>query len=159
MEQVDKLTQIRLISEEDLIIHKTAFKGLLNDNMHINFTHIDNFDEFVNDSYQNMLKFLRNGSAILIGSFNKNEMIGFLWAYQREFFGEQRIHIGHIIVNVNERSKGIGTKLLNYLEKIAKEKNLNKIELITSADNENTLEFYKVKGFSEVRIQLEKEIR
>jgi len=105
-----------------------------------------------------MLRFLNDGSAILIGAFKGAAIVGFLWAYRREVFGEQRLHVGHIIVSSMERSGGIGTRLLNSLEVIAGEKGIRKLELMTTAANEKTMKFYKSNGFVTVRVQLEKEL-
>ena len=72
--------------------------------------------------------------------------------------GEKRIHIGHIIVNPAVRSSGIGSKLLNYLENLSSQEGIGKIELMTTIENENTMKFYKLNGYSTVRVQLEKKI-
>lgn len=37
--------------------------------------------------YENMSKFCKDGSAILLGAFCKNVLVGFHWAYEINFFG------------------------------------------------------------------------
>lgn len=155
----DKTIEIRLISEEDLIRNECVLIGLLEDNMRINFSAVNDFAELVNSGYNNMLRFQSDGSAILIGAFKGVSILGFLWAYRREVLGEQRLHIGHIIVNSMVRSGGIGTRLLDTLEGIANEKGIKKLELMTTVQNEKTMHFYKSNGFVTVRVQLEKELR
>lgn len=155
---IDENIDIRFISENDLLKDEKIIKELLDENFKINFLGIDNFNKYVNDGYQNMLRFQRDGSAILIGAYIGATITGFLWAYRREVLGEQRLHIGHIVVNSCARSRGIGTRLLNKLEIFANENGIKKIELMTSVENENTMKFYQSNGFETVRVQLEKEI-
>jgi len=159
VESMDKTIEIRLISEDDLIRNKNVLISLLEDNIRINFPGIGDLAEPVNSNYNNMRRFLNDGSAILIGAFKGTAIAGFIWAYRREVFGEQRLHVGHIIVNSMERSGGIGTRLLNSLEVIASEKGIRKLELMTTVANEKTMKFYKSNGFVAVRVQLEKELR
>jgi len=158
VESMNKSIEIRLISEDDLIRNKNVLINLLEDNIRINFPETGDLAELVNSSYNDMLRFLNDGSAILIGAFKGAAIVGFLWAYRREVFGEQRLHVGHIIVSSMERSGGIGTRLLNSLEVIAGEKGIRKLELMTTAANEKTMKFYKSNGFVTVRVQLEKEL-
>lgn len=150
--------EIKYIREIDLLVNKNVLISLLEDNYRINFPNINGLTKFAIAGYEDMIRFKRDKTAILIGAFKGERIIGFLWAYKRNMLGENRIHIGHIIVNNDVRSKGIGTKLLNYLESIAKEEGYKKIELITTIKNEKTLKFYKTNGFSAFRVQLEKEL-
>jgi ribosomal protein S18 acetylase RimI-like enzyme len=154
----EKIIEIRFILNEDLIINKSILLYLLEENLRINFPNIKNLTELAKRGYENILRFQSDGSAILIGAFKGETIIGFLWAYQREVLGEQRLHIDHIIVDSKDRSCGIGTRLLNTLEGIANEKGLKKIELMTTVANEKTMKFYNLNGFVTVRVQLEKEL-
>lgn len=159
VESVDKTIEIRLISEGDLIRNEGIIKDLLEDNFQINFPYIDDLDELVVKGYNNMLCFKRDGSAIIIGAFEGMVIMGFLWAYKRKVLGEQKLHIDHIIMNAMARSGGIGTRLLNTLERLASEEGIKKFELMTTVENEKTMKFYKTNGFVTVRVQLEKELR
>jgi ribosomal protein S18 acetylase RimI-like enzyme len=150
--------EVKLISIEDFTINKNILIDLLEDNLKINFPNINNLTEFAVSGYDDMIRFKRDNSAILIGAFKGETIIGLLWAHKRNMLGEKRIHIGHIVVNSAVRSDGIGSKLLNYLENISRHENINKIELMTTIENENTMAFYKSKGYSTVRVQLEKEV-
>lgn len=155
---MDSVIQIRLISKEDLIRNESVLKGLLEDNLRINFPVVDDLAQFINSGYDNMICFEHDGSAILIGAFKGMTIIGFLWAYQREVLGEQRLHIGHIVVDLKARTSGVGTGLLKALESIANEKGIKRIELMTTLENSKAMNFYKSNGFMTVRVQLEKEL-
>lgn len=58
------------------------------------------------------------------------------------------ITIDYIVVNDKSRKKGIGTKLLKYIED--KYKNINNITLEVRESNINAINFYKSNGFKEV---------
>lgn len=150
--------EIRLISEADLHSNEEILKKLFLENFRINFPDLELSSCISDDGYINMLRFQKDGSAILIGAFIGMNIIGFLWAYSREFLGEKRLHIAHVIISDVNRSMGIGGKLLNSLEKIAKEMNIKKIELITSNANKEAIKFYQKNNFDVTRVQLEKEL-
>lgn len=148
--------EIRFVAEDDLIKNEDVLKKLIEENLRINFKCIDNLSELAVNGYNDMIRFIRDGSAIIIGAFESSDLVGFLWAYTRDFLGEQRLYITHIIVGSNVRYSGIGKQLLLTLEGIAQKK---KIELIATVENEGAIKFYKKNGFTEERVQLEKELR
>ncbi len=170
---------IRYLTQEDLIRYESILVRLLEENMQINFPEYtkrladdayepspDNkqtvyrkpeyFHSYVTKALQDMKDYQSTGSAILIGAFSAGRIIGFLWAYRRQFLKERRIHISHIIVNKEERSGGVGSAMLLFLEEMARKEGITKLELVTSAGNEATLRFYAAKGFLITRHQLEK---
>lgn len=158
LESASKKIDIRYISKDDLIKNKSILINLLEDNLKINFSNINNLTEFAIRGYKDMLRFKKDNSAILIGAFEGDTIVGFLWAYEREVLGEKRIHIGHIVVSSKVRSSGIGSKLVNEIEYLARKKGIKKIDLMTTVKNDKTMKFYKSNGFSIVRVQLEKEL-
>lgn len=151
--------EIRFVAEDDLIKNEDVLKKLIEENLRINLKCIDNLSELAVNGYNDMIRFIRDGSAIIIGAFESSDLVGFLWAYTRDFLGEQRLYITHIIVGSNVRYSGIGKQLLLTLEGIAQKKNIKKIELIATVENEGAIKFYKKNGFTEERVQLEKELR
>lgn len=158
MDLENRKIEVRLISVEELIENKNFMIDLLEDNLKINFPNMSNLTKYALNGYDDMLRFKRDNSAILIGAFDNERIIGFIWAYTREILGERRIHIGHIVVSSEVRSGGIGSKLLKCLEDYSIRENIKKIDLMTTFENEKTMKFYKANGFSIVRVQLEKEL-
>lgn len=150
--------EIKFISESDLEKNKQILIELLEENYSINFPERNNLKEYAINSYKDMVRFNKDNSAILVGAYDSTKIVGFLWAYKREFLGEKRIHIGHIIVNSSVRARGIGTKLLDRLEMLACQEEIYKIELMATLENENTMKFYKSKNFNITRVQLEKKL-
>jgi ribosomal protein S18 acetylase RimI-like enzyme len=149
---------IKVLDEMDLCNHKDILIELLHDNYIINFPGYNDLDSFANSNYIDMVRYTADKSAIILGAYENNHLIGFLWGYRREFLHEKRIHIDHIIVYSLVRNKGIGTKLIHQLEAIAEKEGIQCIDLITSFSNENTIQFYKSKGFSLTRVQFEKKL-
>ena len=154
----DKEVMIKLIVIDEFLHNKKVLIDMLRENLEINFPDRRNFEGYAEDSYEKMKAYLLSAEAILIGAFEEDKLIGFLWAYEKEIIGEKSIHIGHIVVMKNVRSSGIGTKLISFLEVLAVNKDIHKIDLITTLQNKKTVEFYKARGYSEVRVQFEKEI-
>lgn len=158
MKIIDKDIIVRLVNDIDLENNSNEFIELLNENYCINFPHRDNLSDFVDVNFYDMRKFNRDGSALIIGSFIDEKIIGFLWAYKRIFLGESKLHISHVVVNSEFRGFGIGTSMINQLEKLALEKDIKVIELLTTSENTNTIQFYKNYGFNVTRLQLEKNL-
>jgi len=51
-----------------------------------------------------------------------------------------------------KEGNGIGSKLMNEVELLAKQKGINKIKLITTNDNLQALKFYQKRGYRIVRV-------
>ncbi|AQU80224.1 GNAT family N-acetyltransferase [Planococcus faecalis] len=158
MKLSNKDIEIRLMNTKDLSDNKNVIIELLEDNMKLNFPTLRQFTDYAIKGFSDMVKYKKNDTAILVGAFNENGLVGFIWAHKRELFGEKRLHIGHIIVNTQIRSKGVGSRLISFLENFSESENIMKIELNTTISNENTMKFYKSKGYSTVRVQFEKEL-
>ncbi|MCB0744988.1 MAG: GNAT family N-acetyltransferase [Ignavibacteriae bacterium] len=58
------------------------------------------------------------------------------------------VEIKGIVVNLNFRGKGIGTKLIEEAEKWASSKGLNRIRVRTNIKRAETIDYYKKIGFS-----------
>ena len=57
------------------------------------------------------------------------------------------VEIKGIVVNLNFRGKGIGTKLINEAKKWASSKGLNRIRVRTNIKRTETIDYYKKIGF------------
>lgn len=78
-----------------------------------------------------------------------NEIIGFL------FFECQKTSCEIVVFEVFEKFHGIGTKVLDKLKFIAKEKGCHRIYLMTNNDNLDALRFYQRRGFCICGIHLD----
>lgn len=159
MTEIHNNISIRDINKADLELFRDTVIRLLSENYRINFADREISADYAVGGYQGMLRFKDDNSAIIIGAFQDDELVGFLWAYQRNVLGIDRLHINHIIVHEDHRMKGIGAGLINRLLVKSDEMGIDTIELMTSVDNEDTVKFYKNLGFIETRVLLEKRIR
>lgn len=148
----------RNINETDIINNKSNITALLLENLMINFPGFTSLSDYAASTYEDIKRFQKDNSAILIGAFDKDILVGFLWAYKRSVLGEQRIHLSHIVIDSELRSHGIGSRLLNTLEDFVQNEGIKKIELLTTLQNTNTVEFYKARGYKMTRVQFEKEL-
>ncbi|AOT70136.1 GNAT family N-acetyltransferase [Geosporobacter ferrireducens] len=158
MERNKEDIDIRYLSEIDLNENSKEIIELLNDNYLINFPNHHDLSNFAISNFHDMKKFINDGSALIIAAYSGGKVIGFLWAYRRLFLGEERLHISHIVVDAAFRGYGIGTRMIDFIEKYALEKNIKVIELLTTSKNERTIEFYNKHGFSVTRVQFEKNL-
>ena len=142
--------KIRKIKVFDVEKNEIILKKLLKEMLELKF---DKCEEKIEDVYNNMKIFIKDGSAILIGAFEEDKIIGFVWAY---LIKEKTYHINYFAVDENKRSLGIGQKLLDKLYEIAKENNIKNIELLVEANNIKAIKKYKNNEFKEKYIKMEK---
>jgi len=116
--------RIQPIELNDLYDYKKVILDLLYENYSVNFPDRSELEKYALKSYKDMVKFCEDKSAIIFGAYEDGTIVGFLWAYSREFLGENRIHLGHIVVNSIYRGKGIGTLMIDSLEKYAIQKKI-----------------------------------
>lgn len=149
---------IKFVCEVDLNENSKEIIKLLNDNYLINFPNHHDLISFAISNFSDMKKFVNNGSALVVGAYAGKKLLGFLWAYKRIVLGEERLHISHIIVDAEYRGYGIGTKMIDFIEQYTLMNEIKIIELVTSRNNERTIEFYNKHGFSVTRVQFEKNL-
>jgi len=149
--------EIRELTEKDLTDYQSDIIRYICDNLMINLPFISEIEKLAEEKYLDIVRFKKDGSAILYGVF-EGKMLGFLWAYEREVFGEKRLHLDHLIVDANVRATGIGSKLIEKLYDIALVRNVSKIELMATMSNENAVNFYRKHGYDIKRVQMEIEV-
>lgn len=60
-------------------------------------------------------------------------------------------HALHIFIDSKYRNKGLGTKMLQYLEALAKDDNMTTISINVMPKNKPALKLYKKMGFKEIK--------
>lgn len=68
------------------------------------------------------------------------------------------LYVGKIVVDKKYQRKGIGTLLMQEINRIAKELNCNRIELNCWSFNKKAIEFYKSQGMKIQRLNMEIEV-
>ena len=103
-------------------------------------------------------EYLKLDKAILIGGFIKDSLIGFIWVYKHDFFGETRLHINQIVVDEDFRGRGIAKKLLTEVEKLTSGLNAQTLDLFVSEENYTAIKLYEDLGYVTERRYLKKKI-
>lgn len=84
----------------------------------------------------------------MIGAYEGNKLVGVAsyWVLTRFYCGRY-IQIGNMVVDKDSRSKGIGNKLLNYIEKRGRELGCQKYILDSYTENKKSHKLYFNEGF------------
>lgn len=92
------------------------------------------------------LKTLKSyGGKIYVALENK-EILGFILVNEFYYFSGPCINIEEFVISKKYQGKGVGKKLLEYIEKMYREKKFSKIYLLTMKKAE-AYKFYRKKGF------------
>ena len=115
-------------------------------------------DLIVAEKIESLKSHLQSETAYVIAAFEREELIGFVWAYPVSTLFETVLHIAYIAVLEKAQGKGVGLKLLLVVQEIAKRLGLKSIELIVGKNNESANCFYRDNNFFEDRIIMRKEL-
>lgn len=143
---------------DDLSNHFDEFLSLFAENTRGHVINKEIEDQYILSKAKELLVYLNEKKAILLGLYSLDKLIGFLWAYPRVFFEEERLYINSLIVRDGYRGKSFGQQLLKELENIALEKKIAAIDVTTASFKTDTINFYEKNGFRHERVQLRKSI-
>lgn len=116
-----------------------------------------NFDEFKTE--------LSNSNNIYLIAEFKNEIVGICFSQIKEISNNKImkdrkiLHIENICIDENHQKKGIGKKLYEQIVQLAKEKNIDNIELMVWGFNENAINFYNNLGMNIKNLRFEQKIK
>lgn len=102
--------------------------------------------------------YLQKQEAILFIGITQDEVCCFAWCYEHKFYDEKRLFINIISVDETKRKQGYGSKLINAIEKYAKENKYDSIDVIASLKNEISLKFYEALNYQKERIHYVKKV-
>lgn len=115
-----------------------------------------NFEEFQKE--------LSNDNNIYLVAETKDKVVGICFSQIKEIsnnkIAQDRkiLHIGNICVDKDRKRNGIGKKLYNQIAQIAKEKNIDNIELMVWGFNKDAIKFYESLGMNIKNIKFEQKI-
>ena len=102
---------------------------------------------------------IKHGGAIVFIAVEDDEIIGFAWAYNQPYRDDKkRLYVKIIHVQLEFRDRGIGHKLINNIERDAKELGHASVYLHLRAMDKNVYKFFNNMGYHKERIQLAKRI-
>ena len=98
----------------------------------------------------------KESNYILVGIFENNHLAGFVgYRYTSDFIRGKHLYIDDLIIKKSLRSKGLGTKLLNFLVDESRKRGVHTIRLNTHKDNTRAINFYKDQGFENTSLSFE----
>lgn len=142
---------------DDLVKHKKSIMELLIDSYEISFRFSKEQCVGICEEKIKLLNgYINEGSAIVLGAFLDENLIGFLWLYKRNFFYETRLHVNQIVVSSQFRGRGIGKQLMKEVEKQAERLGMETIDLFVSENNCKALKMYTNMGYETERRLIKK---
>lgn len=146
---------VKKISISDVDIYKESIMLLLHSCFEKTFG-IKVNQTIINNKIDSLVYHIANETAYAYGAFQDNNMIGFIWAYPMLSAFETVLHVAYIAVMKEAQGLGIGSLLLEIIERTAKEIGLNKIELTVGNSNERAIGFYQKNNYDAERIIMKK---
>lgn len=152
------MIEIRQLKIEDVVENKEKLVKYLKMVLTENLSGC-NASEMALKYYQDMVKFSEDGSAILIGAFDEENLVGFHWGYEIIYLGKKRVHSYLNAIEPQYRGNHIGSNFFRKLEEIALERNIFEIEAMCSASNETAVQYHFHNGFEIERYKVLKKLK
>lgn len=149
--------EYKVLTSEDIGVYKEEMTYLMEIVLHDNITQ-DYPNDLAARYVQKMPGFIQDGSAVIVGGFLQDKLVGFSWAYEMNIFGERRLHIDMLCVDSSFRRKGIGYNLLQEQIQEAKRREIEIIEAMTTRNNENSYHWFHSIGFEDERVKVRLEL-
>lgn len=152
------MIKIRLLDEYDI----NKFENKLNELTYVVLK--ENISESIPESLtrkyiNDMKKFIKNDTAIILGAFDKDKLIGFHWGYQIININEKRIHSNLVSIDFEYRNRKIGSMLLNCLEQEALKRDIHIIEAMCTYSNKVAVDYHLHNGFEIERLKVKKVLK
>ena len=157
--------------DERIIIRKAKisdFQGIHNLIMQVHRLHVNERNDIYKDvdpmDFEEFRTELSNSNNIYLIAELENEIVGICFSQIKEISNNKImknrkiLHIENICVDENHQKKGIGKKLYKQIVQLAKEKNIDNIELMVWGFNENAIKFYKNLGMNIKNLKFEQKI-
>ena len=158
--------------EEKIIIRKAEindFQGIHKLIMQVHKLHVNERNDIYKDvdpmNYDEFKTELSNNNNIYLVAELENEIVGICFSNIKEISNNKImkdrkiLHIENICIDKKHQKKGIGKKLYEQIVQLAKEKNIDNIELMVCGFNENAINFYKNLGMSIKNLKFEQKIK
>ena len=157
--------------EEKIIIRKPEtvdFQGVHKLMMQVHKLHVNERNDIYKDvdpiNFAEFKNELSNSNNIYLIAEFKNEIVGICFSQIKEISNNKImkdrkiLNIENICVDKNYQKKGIGKKLYEQIVQLAKERNIDNIELLVWGFNENAINFYKNLGMNIKNLRFEQKI-
>lgn len=157
--------------DENVIIRKAKlndFQGVHKLIMQVHKLHVCKRNDIYKDvdpmNFEEFKTELSNNNNIYLIAEFENKIVGICFSQMKEILNNKImknrkiLHIEDICVDEGYQKKGIGKKLYNQIVQLAKENNIDNIELMVWGFNENAIKFYKNLGMNIKNLKFEQKI-
>ena len=101
-----------------------------------------------------MAKYIDDGSAIITGAICNDKLIGLLWAYKLNIFGEKRLHIDMVGVENCYRGQHVAKRMMDEQINQARKHDIKVLEAMVTKKNDNSCKWFRSMGFVDERIKM-----
>ena len=92
-------------------------------------------------------------------AFDGEVLVGAILAYQGEYgYFPNSTYIDACVIDKDYRGQGIGSKLMKFFDKKAKEAGIKTIVLHVNKNNQNAQRLYEARGYQQIGIAMAKQI-
>lgn len=152
------MIDIRELVLGDVIQYSSVLVGLLNIVLFENIKGCD-AQELSQKYYEDMIEFSKDGTAILIGAFDEDKLVGFHWGYEIQNLDHKRMHSYFVSIEPQYRGQHIGSRMYEKLEEISVRRGIYEIEAMCTASNEGAVQYHLHNDFEIERYKVVKKIK
>lgn len=114
--------------------------------------------QYIEKRYLDLREYLEGNCTRLIGAFDGEQLVGFIWLYKRPFMDYFRLVVNSIYIVESCRGLGVGNNLMSIAENLASEMNCREMATHFAVINDAARSFYLSQKFTEKRIEVVKTV-
>lgn len=146
--------EFRLATENDIpkinIMFKFIIENMQNHNLDV-WNELYPFCEFENDIKNQSMYVFENDNSEIVASISICDKTSGFRSFAWENKKASAYYIDRLAVNVKYLKQGIGSKLIQEIENIAKDNNIEYLRLLVVHSNLPAISFYMKNGFKKVK--------
>ena len=150
--------QIIRMNNETFAVWRGHIEKLFNTSVRINFPNAGAGESYGRKKCEDVARYLQDGTAVVFAAVDGKQLAGWVWCHEIHRLDEKRVHIAEIAVDDNWHRQGIGSQLLERVERYAKENGYQAIDLLVTASNMGAVKFYEKARFESERYLMKKTI-
>lgn len=134
-------------------------KALMKISMECSFQKSEIPADYYEQSISDLERFINDGSAVAFVCIANNKVQGWIWCYEIHRLNNRRLHVTDFAVTPDEQRRGIGSILIDTVEKYADENGFDGIDLMCSESDFSAKKFYLKHGYEPERYLMAKYFR
>lgn len=151
------MVEIRLLNESDVIKYQLELRDFMRMVLSENIE--GNMDvESLSAKYVDDMKLYIKKGTVLIGAFDGEKIVGFHWGFEKNLFGERRMHSYFNAIYPEYRGQKIGSHFFEKLEEVALNRGIKVIEAMCANDNKIAVNYHLSNGFTIEKLKVVKRL-